>query len=219
MKEKRQFPRVALSSIVDYSSTMNARARNVSETGIGILSRRNFETGTPLFLIISLPEVGFLKTIGQVVWTKEIKANLYTNGLKFLSLKEEDREKIKTYVQKILNSLNERRRTPRTVLDILINFEMKGRSYAKNLNFDGLCMVTSRALEEGKIILLGITLPDKYVINAYGRVVWCKNKKPNVFESGIEFLDIKEEDQDILKSFVHNNSHMQEDAIPPPEQS
>ncbi|MBN2534493.1 MAG: PilZ domain-containing protein [Spirochaetales bacterium] len=206
MNEKRQFPRVVLSSIVDYSSTISARARDVSETGIGILSRRDFETGTPLFLVISLPELGLFKTIGQVVWTKEIKEDLYTNGLKFLSLKKDDRDKIKTYVQKILNSLNERRKTSRTVLDILINFEMKGRSYAKNLNLDGMCMVTSRALEQGKIILLGITLPDSSIINVYGRVVWCKNNRPNIFENGIEFLDIKKEDLELLKSFVHKKT-------------
>lgn len=216
MRENRQFPRVALSSIVDYSSTMNARARNVSESGLGILSRRHFETGTPLFLIISLPELGLLKTIGQVVWTKEVKASLYLNGLKFLSLKDEDREKIKLYVQNILHTLNERRRNPRTVIDILINFEIKGRACARNLNLDGLCLVTSRALDQGKVILLGITLPDEHIINVYGRVVWCKNSKPNIFESGIEFLDIKTEDRDILKNFIIDKTEKHEGVFTPP---
>ena len=91
MTEKRHFPRAELSTIVDYSSNINARARDVSESGIGILSRSNFKSGTPLFLTISLPETGTIKVIGKIVWTSEIKSDLYMNGLKFFSIRDNDR--------------------------------------------------------------------------------------------------------------------------------
>ena len=211
MAEKRLCPRVSLSSIVDYSSAINARARNVSETGLGILSRRNFKTGTPLFLTISLPGSGLLKVIGQIMWSTDIKSELYLNGLKFISLKEEYKKKLKKYVNKMINNGHERRRTPRSVLDILINFRMKGRACVKNLNLDGICTITSRALEEGKIILLSISLPDEHLINAYGRVVWCREMNPNVFETGIEFWDLKKEDQDILSDFVNSTETKKEE--------
>jgi Tfp pilus assembly protein PilZ len=87
------------------------------------------------------------------------------------------------------------------------------------LNRDGLCMVTSKVLDQGKIILLGITLPDDYVIHVYGRVAWCKNKQPNVFESGIEFLDIKKEDREILENFVKEKADEQSPPLPPGELS
>ncbi|MBN2440524.1 MAG: PilZ domain-containing protein [Spirochaetales bacterium] len=214
MKEKRVCPRVALSSVVDYSSTVNARARNVSETGVGILTRRVFDQGTPLFLTISLPQFGLFKSIGRIMWCREIKEELYLNGIRFFSLKEESRAKIKDYVDKMMSSTQERRRTPRKVIDILIDFKMKGSAYAKNLNLNGICATTSVPLNEGKIILLSIMLHNEHTINAYGRVVWCHKKNSNTFESGIEFWDLKADEIGFLKAFIANGgSQSGEDSI------
>lgn len=202
MINKRDFPRVSLFSDVDYSSTMIARARNVSESGVGILSRRHFIPGTPLFLIISLPESEFFKVIGQVVWNKELKTDLYTNGVKFLSLKNKDKTKIHNYVQQVLNGKHDLRENTGTVIDILIDFQIKGRAYAKNLKPDGIYIVTSKVLEKGKVMFINISLPFNQTINIYGRVIWSRNLRLNVYETEIEFLDMKQEDLDILKDFI-----------------
>jgi Tfp pilus assembly protein PilZ len=206
VKENRKYSRVKLASLIDYAGEKKAKGKDISESGICIVADRFFPKGTPLLLSISLSNGTHLKAIAKAVWSRECNQNCYENGLEFVSIYQQDRHKIEAYVSETLKNTSERRTNVRKDADILINYSIKADVLTKNITRKGMCIVTKNELPVGKIILLAVTLKGNDPMNIYCRVMWSKKVRSTTYENGIEFWEIKKEDEQTLLEYSESTN-------------
>jgi Tfp pilus assembly protein PilZ len=112
--ERRSFPRLhfsvevvcqKLDINVSQFPVLNSHSKNISASGIRIVTKERFESGNNLGMNFFLPDYDEpIYAIGKVVWTKEIKSSdpssgvAFDAGVRFLKIKAEDRDKINQYV-------------------------------------------------------------------------------------------------------------------------
>ena len=94
--------------------------------------------------------------------------------------------------------------------DISIHDRIGGAIKAKtqNLGVGGVCVILSRELEKLSVVHLKVTLENStQTVECDGRVVWMVRSKELssrkiFFDIGIEFLNLKPEDQDAIGTFI-----------------
>jgi c-di-GMP-binding flagellar brake protein YcgR len=93
----------------------------------------------------------------------------------------------------------DRRRFPRVHYPCKVEVFQKGYKKAfltqtENIGVGGICVILQAGLEKFSLVELIITLTDgEPPIKCDGRIVWAVKGKTQ-FDTGIEFLDIKEKD-------------------------
>jgi hypothetical protein len=112
------------------------------------------------------------------------------------------------------NLLLEKRVNPRMSLNIPIKYRIiedqreittvlernhkDQNSRTKDVSLDGLYLIADNVPEVGSVLILDITLPNvSRIISSYAEVVWS-----NDTGGGLHFEVIKEEDFEILKSYL-----------------
>jgi len=97
-----------------------------------------------------------------------------------------------------------------TQCDIWIGDRLQGliKTKTQNLGAGGVCVLLDRELEKLSRVRLRLTLKESNAtIECDGRVVWrVRSKEPASgkvsFDTGVEFLDLKDEDQKLIKFFI-----------------
>jgi Tfp pilus assembly protein PilZ len=96
--ERRESRRVTVDLEVDYAINQHARAVNLSESGIRLVTGKFMTKGTILFLVVHLPEEP-LRVIGEVCWSKSDIVGNFENGIKFSFIDGNHRKKLKTFLE------------------------------------------------------------------------------------------------------------------------
>ena len=103
--------------------------------------------------------------------------------------------------------MEERRLYPRIYLDILVNYAVKAKAQSVNISETGLCIITEKGLEKDSYQTLTFTLPDETEeLKIYGKVIWEKRNDKNLYESGIEFWHITDNDIEKIKKYCNKQS-------------
>jgi len=82
-----------------------------------------------------------------------------------------------------------------------------------NISAGGMCVLMADPMREGTTPTLQFTFPDDDVpVFCKGRITWCRASKidPDLFEVGLAFIDIREEDRQRITDFV--DTHLGPDA-------
>lgn len=111
----------------------------------------------------------------------------------------------------------ERRVFPRVSFNVEVNYKIQSSlkeipdsmADSKNISEGGVCFVAFERLNPGTILNLRLLLPDsKQLIYVTGRVVWVEEftvgnlNSSKAYETGIEFVFIREKDRERIKQFV-----------------
>ncbi|MBN2735536.1 MAG: PilZ domain-containing protein [Spirochaetales bacterium] len=192
MNELRRFPRVKLSGRVKLGDDQTCKTKDISQTGINLISDLPLHKSSPLLMEIPFSRNKIIKTAGIILWSQLTDTSQWENGIKFFSIDQDGRLELKNYIDKCLFGKSERRTRIRHNLDIHVRYSIKTKCRTKDITQQGMRILTKKALPEGQIIQLSIRL-SKSKINTTGRVIWTKALKPRLFEQGIEFWDIEEE--------------------------
>jgi Tfp pilus assembly protein PilZ len=78
-----------------------------------------------------------------------------------------------------------------------------------NLSAGGMCVLMADPMREGTKPTLTFTLPDDpEPVVCRGRIIWCRPSKidPDLFEVGLSFAEIDDEDRNRVEIFVE--AHM-----------
>ncbi len=108
-----------------------------------------------------------------------------------------------------------RRTFPRVIYPCLISIKyIEGEedillSHTENVGIGGICIIAQRQIKRGTVLDLEIDLlEERNNIRCKGKVVWsirrkqCAQKKPLFYDTGIEFVDLKGEDQKHVEFIV-----------------
>jgi hypothetical protein len=99
MKERRRFRRVDIDVLVNFSEKAIARAKNVNQFGICIVTNIPFKAGIYLNLIFTLPDGTSVETLGKVQWQRKIESDTYENGIEFYNIKPDIKKKLEDFVR------------------------------------------------------------------------------------------------------------------------
>ena len=97
-----------------------------------------------------------------------------------------------------------------TQCDIAVGDHLQGliKTKTQNLGAGGVCVILNRQVEKLSRVHLRLTLEDSITpIECDGRIVWMVRSKELVsgrvsFDVGVEFLNLKDEDRELIKSFI-----------------
>ncbi len=82
-----------------------------------------------------------------------------------------------------------------------------------NISAGGMCVLMADPMREGTTPTLNFALPDGGPpITCKGRITWCRASKidPDLFEVGLSFVDIRDEDRRRIMDFV--DAHLDADG-------
>lgn len=106
MEEREKFPRIAISIEVKAKqgdlSMIEAKSFDISEDGIGLLSREDLPKGKVMELEMNLPDSPIIAQ-GEVAWTKEVetdKGKSFETGIQITEIKPADKGKLKAFLDK-----------------------------------------------------------------------------------------------------------------------
>ncbi len=87
-----------------------------------------------------------------------------------------------------------------------MNFEYE-EAQTKNISIGGVCMVLPHKISEGNVIRVEIPIESaQQPIKAFCEVQWCKPSEKEKYEVGLSFIALKEEDAELLSTFVKNRA-------------
>jgi len=78
----------------------------------------------------------------------------------------------------------------------------------KNISAGGICLVVNEKLKKGDKLNIDMELPSRKIINARGKIVWINEYEimgrelQRVYDMGIEFTEIRNEERDEINKFV-----------------
>jgi len=72
---------------------------------------------------------------------------------------------------------------------------------SKNISEGGICFSVKKQYDVGNILSLMLFLRNKF-INITGKVAWIEKKDPNIFEIGVEFININKDDLEEIKKII-----------------
>jgi len=196
---------------------------NISVSGVAIKADRKLNIGCEYTLTIA-GENTRVTVKGIVVWSsltesiQDSRSNvipIYSAGLKFTDISDEKIREIFRFIKRRgqdklkeveIYSYNEQRLHVRVTLEIQENAIMRcHESYKiKNLSPGGMLIESYCPLEVEDQIPMEITI-DGEKIKFLGRVAssfLIENKKPAIYELGIEFLGLTQRDTQILNQFI-----------------
>ncbi len=99
------------------------------------------------------------------------------------------------------NPGEERRAGPRLLLGVSVDF-ISSEAEAKNVSDSGMCITSSEKYASGQIADIMFFLPSHQAIKATGRIVWTRKIGPDLYDYGVEFIDLEKKYVDFLQAYV-----------------
>ena len=95
---RERAPRLPLDVQVNSSHFGFAQSKNISTTGIALLTEKPLKAGDFLQLVFYLPESSReISAYGKVVWASEVSESYFESGIQFWEIEEEDQLAIERY--------------------------------------------------------------------------------------------------------------------------
>lgn len=213
MKKKRAHTRkilkVEINCLVNFGKdSITGLTYNISEGGICLISKKPLHPGSTVDLDFSIPFSKRIVAVAEVKWNKEIESQRYSNGLQFMSIKEDDLEKLKNYLLEEegtdLKGKKDRRKNERVNLGVFINY-MTIEAYAVDISESGIRITAVEQLVKGQEIQLMFFLPDLSCVMVSGVIIWCQKVDSGQFEYGIQFIEPHEKDIESIRKYVKKN--------------
>lgn len=232
MNEKRRFNRLEINLRNVYSKTLfinDVKIINISVGGALIKTDRRMNINKDYILKLKNKK-RFLVAEGKVIWFtllesyKDYLGNIvpvYFVGLKFNNTSSEKLKDISDFIKDYFNEYERfdemdlykmsgqrlNMRFPLGMLDGNTTY-FYHRSRVKNISLGGMLIESEEVHEIEDRHLMDIILPGNKILSFVGRIVRCS--RPNIigkklYETGIEFVDMLDQDKKILKEFIYFN--------------
>jgi hypothetical protein len=217
MKEQRGYVRlnVDAQALFRLKNTDDPKSQvdleDIGCNGIRIICNRRLTEKDILELVLQIPGIdGDILVEGKSVWQREIAANTFDTGIQFTCLEEPSKHKLYKFIEDSTGRTVERREYVRCdcksliIYSILDNPEVKKDCTSVDVCGVGLKVMAKEQLEKGTQLRVEFKLPgqDDAIEAKCTVVAWVKKGQEDLFETGIEFLEISDEDKQKISSFV-----------------
>ena len=219
MKEQRGYVRLDVRAEALYkikgtpADPDTSDLEDVGCKGIRIICNKKLKETDILELTLRIPGVnGDINVDGKSVWQREVAIDLYDTGIQFISLEAENKEKLYNFIEDTTGRTAERREYVRGLCESIIEYSRLDQSNDKKngISVDvcvfGLKAMLREQLDKGTQLNVRFTLPGQSmaIVAKCTVVAWVKQGQENLFETGIEFLEISKEDKNMIAEYVKN---------------
>lgn len=217
MKEQRGY--VRLDVIAQASYTLKGKTdipdrvnlEDVGCNGIRIICNKKLAETDILELRLTIPGVdGDIVLEGKSVWQRQINMDLLDTGIKFTYIDDENREKLFCFIERETGRTVERREYVRCDFtgEIKYNLLNEPKIQKDCISVDvcilGLKVMAKEQLEKGTQLCVEFKLPgqEEKIIAKCTVVAWVKKNEDNLFETGIEFLEISDQCKEKIAQYI-----------------
>lgn len=218
MEERRRYPRITVEGISGRMfSAEKAKVLNISLGGMAIEISKRLEINREYSIKLESKDDRF-EFRGRVVWASLVGSlrgheedilPVYQAGLKFVDLFDEKAQKLIEFIEKhragdskFEDRIEGLRFKVKSLEGVIIDYP---RNYkVKIISLGGMLIELPEAFEINKVFPMEIIFPDGMKIELRGRVASClpNEKNKNIYDVGIEFIDMKPEDKNKLKELL-----------------
>lgn len=222
MEERRRYPRITVEGITGrLFSAEKAKVLNISLGGIAVEISKRLEINREYSLKLENKDDRF-DFRGRVVWASlvgSLKGHggdiipVYQAGLKFIDLFDEKAQKLIEFIErhrtgesKFEDRIEGLRFKVKSMEGVVVDYP---RHYkVKILSLGGMLIELPEAFEINRIFPMEIMIPAGPKIELTGRIASCMQNEKNkdLYDVGIEFIDIKPEDKGRLEDFLKSLS-------------
>ncbi len=217
MKEQRGYVRLDVDAHAKYTIKGSNDApdmvslEDVGCNGIRIISNKKLNKDDILELVLTIPGVeGNIVLEGKVVWQRQVTMDLLDTGIQFVSIDEANKEKLYKFIEDATGRTVERREYVRCDFSGEIKYNRLDQPEIKKLcsSVDvctlGLKVMTTEQLDKGTKLSVEFTLPgqEEKIIAKCTVVAWFKQNQENLFETGIEFIEISDDCKHKIKEYI-----------------
>jgi c-di-GMP-binding flagellar brake protein YcgR len=217
MKEQRGY--VRLDVVAQASYTLKGKnnipysvsLEDVGCNGIRIICNEKFAETDILELKLTIPGVeGDIILQGKSVWQRQINMDLLDTGIQFTYIDDENREKLFGFIERETGRTVERREYVRCdfVGEVKYNLLNKPEIQKDFISVDvcilGLKVMAKEQLDKGTQLCVEFKLPgqEEKIVAKCTVVAWVKKNEDNLFETGIEFLEISDECKERIAQYI-----------------
>ncbi|OGW37257.1 MAG: hypothetical protein A2Y97_02070 [Nitrospirae bacterium RBG_13_39_12] len=225
MKERRRYKRFKV-DLMEINSRLvlarNVKIINISIGGISLKVDRILNIGSEHTLRIE----GKGKALNInciVIWacltesTEDSKGNIipiYTAGMKFRNVSDEKIIEIADFIENLkINKMVDIKSSSGQRLHIRAQIEAPESAVlnyheihkVKKLSLGGMLIESKYAVEVDSEFPMKIFFSEEKSVNCMGRIASCfliKNEEPELYDIGVEFLDMSQQDREILNGFI-----------------
>jgi len=229
MLEQRHYPRFSIETMDINGRIMLANKveiLNMSVGGLLLKTDKRLNVGT--IYVLRLESKGKLLTIPCKVVRAELSEShkdsigqsipIYSAGMQFTNISNDQINSINDFLKGHVIGYQKQEQT---AMDKIIDLRLYVRfliktpekatiqcydSYkVKNISMGGIRIESYYCLDIGEIQLMEIVFPGEKAVKFSGKVIssfLLGDKEPNQYDIGIEFLDMSDQDKEVLKKFV-----------------
>ena len=215
MEEKRGFVRLSVSARAEYTlpgkAPKDVELADLGARGMRIVCKEQFPEAQVLKMVLKIPGIsGDIRGEGKVVWQRKLGRDVFDTGIEFAGLEDDGEERLIRFIEGIAGNLHEKREYVRCRIKTQVRYQvLDGDAEEKTCESVDVCaaglkILTAQKLEKGTRLKVSFVQPeDKSEIIARCTVVaWFKKSESDLFETGIEFLEISEADREKIKNYV-----------------
>jgi len=224
MKEQRGYVRLNVDAHAMYKikglddAPDMVSLEDVGCNGIRVISNKKLSKDDVLELVLNIPGVdGDIVLEGRAVWQRQVTMNLLDTGIQFTSIDDANKEKLFRFIEEITGRTVERREYVRCNFSGQVKYnrldqpEIKKQCISVDVCTLGLKLMATEQLDKGTRLAVEFMLPGQKekIIATCTVVAWFKQNEENLFETGIEFIEISDEckrtiDEYIKKSYKND---------------
>ncbi|MCM8813088.1 MAG: PilZ domain-containing protein [Candidatus Omnitrophica bacterium] len=217
-QEKRSYARVYVGAEVGYrvagTETRPGRdtilLQDISLSGMRFVANDAWRKDTVVGLTITLPELAVpLSVTAKVVWQKQLSASFFDTGVEFQDMGKDVRGCLTEFIQKNLGRVEERRKSIRCNLSTMLTYTVldgsnrTGACLTVDVSKSGLKVFCKDELPRSVPLALSFSLPDMdQDIRTEGTVVWARFRDEALWEIGITFQSISDEQVRLISEYV-----------------
>jgi Tfp pilus assembly protein PilZ len=205
---------------------------NISIGGVAFKTEKRMAVGSGYRLTIEGKDMAFTVT-GKVAWStlkeniKDSVGNIipiYITGMQFTDLADEKIREIANFIEAHGGAEEKKEEECKKIgRRLYVRFNIIGQDQAKlyyyenytikDFSLGGMLIESEQTLEPEKKLQMEVFLTEDKHITIVGRVASCRpiyGKEPEIYDIGIEFIDITEDGKEKLKAFIQLLSTIEE---------
>ena len=215
-KERRLFARMYLGVEAFYKEKGSQKAQStifiqdISLIGIRFIANHMIKEGSILEFILNIPNIPTpISATGRVVWQKKFSESYYDTGINFMEIEPDHKDNLREYLKNHLGRVEEKRNFMRINFSSMVSYRLNKEDMESvdclsvDISEVGLRVYLKKHIDAGTNLRIAFNLPDDtHQIKVDGEIVWISKIEENVYDAGIKFLNLSDEDSKRIADFV-----------------
>jgi PilZ domain. len=188
--------------------------QDLSISGIRMVNARELKKDAALELTLQIPGINAtIKAQGRVTWQRRITMQQFDTGVEFTKIESAVQETLSAFIKDNTGMIEDRRAYVRFQLRTVVTYRLESEPSVDrsceslDVSSSGLKLYMKEKLEKGTRLQVLFNLPEPWG-NVFAKctvVAWSRQEDKNMFETGVEFIEIGTDARDKISSYIRKS--------------